>query len=345
MRIALFNTMTPYVRGGAEILVDDLKTQLEKRGHSVTLFRIPFPNNFELSLMNTIYAAKSLNFDSYDAVIAFKFPAYCAVHRNKVLWMFHQFRQVYELFGLEYGIADIPEGRAVRHFVEIADSKGIGHANKVFTNAAEVTNRLKRFNNIGSTILNPPLEDYETYFCGENGDYIYYPSRITNFKRQLLAVQAMKYVRTDVKLVIHGKCEQPGYYEQIQKEIKDNHLNNVTVEDRWVSNEEKKNVMADSLAVMYIPYKEDSCGFVTMEGFYSKKPVISCTDSGGTVEFIDDGKTGFFVEPDPKKLAEVMDKLFLDKKKARDMGLAAYDEIIRRDITWDKTIRRLLECE
>lgn len=345
MRVALFNTILPFIRGGAEILVDDLYDQLVKRGHSVTLFRLPFPYNFETPLVSNIFCTKSFNFDSYDIVISFKFPTYCVIHRNKVLWMFHQFRQIYELFGLEYGLADNPEGNAVKHFVEMADAEGIGCAKRVFTNAAEVSNRLKKYNGLESTILNPPLQDYETYFYGETGDYIYYPSRITTFKRQLLAVQAMKYVQTDVKLIIHGKCEEPGYFKEIQNEIKKHKLKNVMIEDRWVSNDEKKQVMANSLAVMYIPYKEDSCGFVTMEGFYSKKPVISCTDSGGTVEFIEEGKTGLFVESKPEALAAAMDRLYLDKEMAKKMGIDAYNEIMERDITWDKTIRRLLECE
>ena len=144
MRVALFNAMSPFVNGGAEILVDDLYRQLVKEGHSVTLFRIPFPNNYEVPLVQNLISIKIFNFDSYDIVIAFKFPAYCVVHRNKVLWMFHQFRQVYELFGLEFGLDNTLDGKSVKHLVEMADSEGIGRASKVFTNAIEVSDRLKK---------------------------------------------------------------------------------------------------------------------------------------------------------------------------------------------------------
>lgn len=340
MRIALFNTVTPFIRGGAEIVVDDLYDQLVKRNHSVTLFGVPFYGNNELLLT---FCVQMLNFDSYDVVIVFNFPAYCAIHQNKVLWMFHQFRQVYELFGLQYGLADNFDGRAVKYLVEIVDKKGISQANKIFTIANEVSERLKKYNGLPSTVFHTPLQNYETYFCGETGEYIYYPSRVSSLKRQFLAVQAMKYVKTDVKLIIHGKCEDLSYFERIQNEIKKYDLKNIAIEDRWVSNEEKKQIMANSLAVMYIPYKEDSPGLVTQEGFYSKKPVISCTDSGGTRELIDNGKTGMLVESTPEALAAVMDQLYLDKEVAREMGYNAYNEIVRRDITWDKTIRRLLE--
>ena len=71
MKIALVNTFMPFLRGGAEILVDDLKKQLQKRGHQVTLFRLPFPSDYEVGLIELVLGSKLLDFTSYDKVIAF----------------------------------------------------------------------------------------------------------------------------------------------------------------------------------------------------------------------------------------------------------------------------------
>lgn len=343
MRIALFNTMTPFVRGGAEILVDDLLEQLRVRGHEVALFRMPFPNNYETPLLETILAAKMFRFDEYDRVIAFKFPAYCVNHPNKVMWFFHQFRQVYELYGQQYGLVDDNTGKALQTIIANVDTKEIPQSRHIYTNAREVTNRLWKYNEIESEVINPPLLNMEDYYCAKTGDYVYYPSRITNLKRQHLAIQAMKYVKSDVKLIISGKSDEEDYYRTLEDIIKKNNLQGkVQIENRWISDKEKKDYMANSLAVMYIPYKEDSCGFVTMEGFYSEKPVISCVDSGGTEEFIDDNVTGFFAEPEPEDIARILDDLYNNKHMAIQMGKKAKEEIIRRNITWDETIRRLL---
>jgi glycosyltransferase involved in cell wall biosynthesis len=343
MKIALFNTMSPFVRGGAEILVDDLHEQLLQRGHSVALFRIPFPENYETGLLRLVTAAKILDFSDYDAVISFKFPAYCAVHRKNVLWFFHQFRQVYELFGTEYGIANDETGRALKEIITQIDTISIGSAAKAFTNAYEVTNRLKKYNGLDSEVLNPPLQQAHRYHCNDFGDYIYYPSRITNLKRQHLAIQAMKHVKTKAKLYIDGRCSEPDYLDKLKELIRKNHVEQkVVLNNSWVSDKEKIEKMADCLAVMYIPLKEDSCGFVTMEGFYSSKPVISCLDSGGTKEFIEDGVTGLFAEPDPFCIAKCIDTLCEDKAAAKKMGQNALQYITDRNITWDETIRRLL---
>lgn len=343
MKIALVNTFMPFLRGGAEILVDDLKEQLQKRGHQVTLFRLPFPSDYEVGLMELVLGSKLLDFTSYDKVIAFKFPAYCVIHRAKTLWMFHQFRQVYELYGTQDGLQDCDEARALQKIISELDVADIGSARRVYVNADEVANRLYKYNRLKSEVLTPPLLNHTSYYLEGYGDYIYYPSRVTALKRQHLAIEAMRYVKSDVKLVIAGRCTEPEYEHQLQELIKQHGLENkVKYENRWVEDEEKLEMIAGSLAMLYIPYLEDSCGFVTIEGFYSSKAVLTCYDSGGTKEFIEEGITGYFAQPTPQALAEKMDLLYRDREKTIEMGQNARREIERRNITWDETVRRLL---
>jgi glycosyltransferase involved in cell wall biosynthesis len=342
MRIALFNIMMPHIRGGAEILVDDLAEQLQAYGHQVILFRLPFPFSFEAPLVAAIESARMLCFDEFDRVIAFKFPAYCVQHREKVLWMFHQFRQVYDLWGKEHGFQPTPTGLSMRSIVKAADDSDIPLARHVYTNAQEVSNRLKEFNNIDSTVLPPPLKKQELYYTESTGDYLFYPSRITSLKRQHLAIQAMCHVKSGVRLIVTGVAEG-GYLEQLQRIIRENHLEKrIELRNEWISDEDKRRLFANALGVVYIPFGEDSYGFVSMEAFYSAKPVIACTDSGGTKEIIEDGINGFVTSPDPASIAGAMDRLYEDRQRAERMGRAGLEEITRRDITWSSTIQRLL---
>jgi glycosyltransferase involved in cell wall biosynthesis len=334
--------MFPYVRGGAEILVDDLAEQLQIRGHDVTVFRFPFPYDFGKPLLHTIEAAKLLNFDDYDKVISFKFPAYCIEHKSMVIWMFHQFRQVYDLWNTQYGLMDTPQNRVLKDVVVNAD-RSILKAEHVFTIAKEVSNRLIKFSHVDSKVIPHSPKNIESYRNCGTGDFIFCPSRITALKRQLLAVEALKYTKTDVKLIIAGICEDDAYNESILKTIHENRLEDrVRYENRWISDEEKNHWLSTSLSIIYLAYNEDSCGLVSMEAFYSRKPVITCEDSGGILELVDDHKTGYICQPNPQDLACAMDELYNDKKGAERMGFAAYEEIIRRDITWDATIGKLL---
>lgn len=344
MHIALVNTMSPFIRGGAEILVDDLKEQLHNFGHTATLYRLPFPTDFGIPLMNTIVAARTLRLDDYERVIAFKFPAYCVQHRAKVMWMFHQFRQVYELENTEFGLGKNGTADRIAQVVRRADNEDIPKSRHIYTNAYEVTNRLKKYNNIDSKVLPPPLKNAESYYCEKQGDYVFYPSRINSMKRQHLVVEAMKYTRSGVKLIIAGQCPDIAYLNQMKAFVNENSLQNkVVIRNEWISDEEKISLMADALAGIYIPYQEDSCGFVTMEAQYCAKPVLTCTDSGGTVEFVENGVSGYFAEPTPDSIAAELDKLYEDKRNAEKMGQSGYQSIMKKDITWENTIRRLLK--
>ena len=344
MKIALFNTISPFVSGGAEILVGDLMKELKNRGFEAHVFRLPFPNDFfdPNVLFRTILSANLIDFSEYDKVIAFKFPAFYAIHPNKVLWLFHQFRQVYDMYNLENGFKDDDIGKAVREIVYLNDCRQINNARVVYA-ISESSKRLKQYNGIESNVLMAPLKDWELYHYNSIGDYIYYPSRISRLKRQDLAVEAMKYVKTPVKLILDGKCPDEAYDLEIRRIIEKNHLENkVTYNNGWVEDDDKIKKYSDCLGALYIAYQEDSCGFGTMESFYSSKPVISCTDSGGTYELIEDKKTGLFVEPKAEALAKAMDEFYDNKKRTYEMGQAARQEIIRRNINWDETIRKLM---
>ena len=343
VRVALLNTVAPYIRGGAEIAVDSLNHHLQIHGHDSTIFRVPFPYDFGEPLMSTHLSIRTLRFDHYDRVIAFKFPAYCAQHPRRVMWMFHQFRQVYDLWGKDGGFQPDPVGIAVRTLVKMADDTEIPKSRHVYVNAQEVANRLLEHNNIHCEVLPPPVHDETVYYCGGQDDYIYYPSRVTSLKRQHLAIEAMKYVKSGVRLMVTGQCPEPNFLAIIRDTICKNNLEKkVIFRNEWIDEEEKIKLLANSLGVIYIPLLEDSCGYVTMEGFYSRKPVITCYDSGGTKELVENSRTGFISEPTPQKLAEAMDLLYEDKTKAEKMGQAAFEEITQRELTWEHTINKLL---
>ena len=51
------------------------------------------------------------------------------------------------------------------------------------------------------------------------------------------------------------------------------------------------------------PPLEEDYGFVTAEAFASAKAVVTCSDSGGPAELVEDGVNGFVCEPTPDALA------------------------------------------
>ena len=65
---------------------------------------------------------------------------------------------------------------------------------------------------------------------------------------------------------------------------------------------------AGALGVVYAPFDEDY-GYVTLQAFLAGKPVITTTDAGGVLEWVEDGVTGFVCDPEPTPIADAIDRL------------------------------------
>jgi glycosyltransferase involved in cell wall biosynthesis len=88
-----------------------------------------------------------------------------------------------------------------------------------------------------------------------------------------------------------------------------------------------------------VPFDEDY-GLATLEAFLAAKPVITATDSGGTLEFVRDQANGFVVEPDPRSIAAAIAKIDADRSLAATLGADGRE--LARAISWDAVVDRLL---
>jgi glycosyltransferase involved in cell wall biosynthesis len=208
-----------------------------------------------------------------------------------------------------------------------------------------VAGRLAEFNGVAAEVLFPPVWRPERYRKGPFGDYVLYLNRMNPHKRQELAIEAMRYTETPVRLVLAGKPD-PGterYAGGLARRISEYGLEGrVHLLGRWVREEDKIGLLAGCLGVGYFPYLEDSYGYPSLEAYHSGKPVITTTDAGGTSELIIGGKTGLVTPPEAREIARAFDGLYRDRAMAAAMGAAGEERIGELDITWDRVERCLL---
>jgi glycosyltransferase involved in cell wall biosynthesis len=346
MRIAIVNAQVPFVRGGAEYLADSLAQKLQEHGHEVANIRIPFKWYPAQTILDHMVAFRMLRVQSGnpDLVIALKFPAYLLPFPRKKLWLLHQFRQVYELWGTPHqGFANTPEGRRIREMIIQADNHYLREAKEIYTNSRIVARRLQHYNGISvNGVLYPPLLRPEIYRCTDFGDYFFYPSRLNAMKRQTLAIEAMRFVKSGFRLVLAGKADQELYLDELRNLVKRHKLEDKVTLLGWISEEEKADLMARCYAALYIPYDEDSYGYVTLEAFHSGKPVLTLSDSGGTDEVLEHGHNGLILPPSAEALAAGMEELWTARQRTRQMGEAARATLQRYNIRWDHIVERLV---
>ena len=343
MKVAVVTNQAPFVRGGAELLAEWLAENLESRGHRAQIVRVPFRWYPPDRILDHILAARMLRVDGADRVVAMKFPAYYVRHHSKVLWLLHQFRQAYDLLGTDYSeLATTPEGRRVREAIVNADAAFLPEAERIFTNSPVTSARLAEFNGLRSEVRPPPLAEPDGFYTDGFGDFVFCPGRISPIKRQDLLVDAMAHVRTDVRLVIAGPADSPEHLQVLRKTIAERGLQGrIEVQAGWVAEDEKRDLFARALACAYIPFDEDSYGYVTLEAYAACKPVVTCTDSGGLLELVADGKTGLVVEPAPDALARAFDALYEDRSLAQRLGEGGNQKVDSMKISWDHVVERL----
>ena len=98
---------------------------------------------------------------------------------------------------------------------------------------------------------------------------------------------------------------------------------------------------AEARAVVFVPQDEDY-GYITLEAMLSARPVITCTDSGGPLEFITDGVEGRITAPKPAELGQAFEDLMSDPSGAEAMGQAGLIRYTDMQITWEHVVDTLV---
>ncbi len=116
----------------------------------------------------------------------------------------------------------------------------------------------------------------------------------------------------------------------------------VRFELRFLPREELAALVNGAAAVAYVPLDEDFVGYVTMEAFQAGKPVVTTGDSGGVLEIVRDGETGWVAHPGPAALGDALAQAVADPARALRRGRAGRAALDALGLTWPRTVERLL---
>ncbi len=346
MKIILASSTNVFVRGGATFFVDWLADALKARGHQVDTILLPVSEEPD-ALLEQMMAFRLIDLSQHgDRLITVRTPSHLLRHPNKVSWFIHHYRGAYDLWGTRYQtLPNSPEGIACREAIVSADNRGLGECVRIFSNSEVVKSRLRKFNSLEAEVLYPPLPENNPFRPGPYGDYLLLFCRVAHHKRQWLAIESLRHSRTAVRLVIAGPADPDAaaYVDELRVLIDRYGLGNrVTLLARWIPDEEKTALFANCLGVLYFPFDEDSYGYPSLEAHASHKAVLTTSDSGGTLELIEDGRNGLVTPSDPEQIGEAMDRLFADRDWARRMGEAGPERMRELGIHWDHIAGRLL---
>jgi glycosyltransferase involved in cell wall biosynthesis len=347
MRILIANTRIPFVNGGAEVLAGGLLAALRRSGHEAEIVAIPFKWYPPERLLDQILAARLFDLSEavgrkVDRLIGLKFPAYLLPHPNKVLWILHQHREAYDLWDKNAGdLHEYPNGSQVRDAIDRAERALLPEAKRLFTISRNVACRLAHYSGLEGEPLYPPPPAAEVFYTREPSDYLYFPSRVNPLKRQQLVIEALALTRNPVRVCFSGAPDSPEFETRCLEAASKAGVKNRVVWRGRVAAEETRELYARSRGVIFTPYDEDY-GYVTLEAMLARKPVITCSDSGGPLEFIMHRENGLVADPQPEALSVAMDELWDHDAQARRWGEAGRQHYQDMRIDWPFVLERLL---
>jgi glycosyltransferase involved in cell wall biosynthesis len=271
-----------------------------------------------------------------DLVIATKFPSYFIKHPNKVVWLVHQHRASFDHYTTPYTpFKNISTDHKLREEIMNYERKFLAEAKARFAISKNVADRLDKFLGLDAEPLYPPLIHPHKYYNVDGKGYILSVSRLEEDKRIDLLIKALAHTKSGARAKIVGTGSQMERLKQMAEEL--------GVSGRvsflgFTTDEELYNLYADSIAVFFAPWDEDY-GYITIEAFQSGKPVITSEQSGGTLEFVENGINGFVTDGSPEQIAKAIEKIFNKPKLAAKMGEKGFEKV--QSITWDHAIEKL----
>ncbi|MEK7094711.1 MAG: glycosyltransferase [Patescibacteria group bacterium] len=172
----------------------------------------------------------------------------------------------------------------VRAFYRI----GLSRMQTVVANSENVQERLWRYCNRRSEVLNPPIQTEKFVWHGQ-GDYYLSFARLDKLKRVYDIVRAFQKM-PNKKLVVCSGGEESEAIRELARGYSNINVNG------WVDNETLANLIGNCIATLYLPVDEDF-GMTPLESMSAGKPCIGVKE-GGVKESIIEVKTGLFVPAD-----------------------------------------------
>jgi glycosyltransferase involved in cell wall biosynthesis len=323
------------MRGGAELAIENLVTAFQAAGHRAEIVRLPVAWD-KGRVLDAALAWRMVPVDT-DVAVCVNFPSYFLRHPRKVVWLFHQHRAAYDGVGSDWSDFGLDDASLeTQRILADWDSRALEEAEQLFTISGVAADRLARFNGLKGTPLPHPPPLFDRLHPGPFGDYVFSPVRLERNKRPNLAVDAWASVTSPTRLVLAGRgsmeTELRGRIAELRR------ADRVELPG-FVDDTRLVDLMAGCLAVIYPPLDEDY-GYVTLQAFQAGKPVISCADSGGVLEWLEDGVNGIVTDGTPQAIAAAVDELAADPARAEALGKAGRERV--RDLSWGPVVESLL---
>lgn len=184
--------------------------------------------------------------------------------------------------------------------MDVLDERSTRRVDSFIANSEVIQDRIRRYYRRDSTVIYPPIDTSRITSAESSGEYYLMIGRVVKAKRPHVVVEAFADIDAHLKIA-GGPANEPALGMSTYDAVKEKAGSNVEFLG-YVSDEEKRKLLRDAKAVIYIPIREDF-GMVPIEALAAGTPVIAANEGFPQIA-IEDGVTGAVVEPTVEGLKE-----------------------------------------
>jgi glycosyltransferase involved in cell wall biosynthesis len=333
--VVVCGAQKPFLHGGAELLQENLVRALAAAGHRAELVRLPVGWEKD-RLFDAPLAWRLVPVDA-DLVIATNFPSYYVRHPRKVVWLLHQHRGAYDAADASWSdLGPDDDSLETQRLLTEWDNRALEEAERLYTISGVVADRLRRHNGLAAKPLYHPPPLHDRLKPGPFGDYVFCATRLDANKRPEVLVDGLAHTTSGVRSVVAGRG---GLLDELHRRARQHGLGDRVDLRGFVADEELVELYAGALAVVYAPNDEDY-GYVTLQAFLAAKPVVTAADSGGVLEWVEDGVTGLVTDGSAAAVGAAIDRLAADPALAERLGAAGRRRVA--DLDWGPVVAELV---
>jgi glycosyltransferase involved in cell wall biosynthesis len=205
-----------------------------------------------------------------------------------------------------------PALKGLMSYVKPRYEAAVARMDLIIVNSENVRQRMRRYLNRDSIVINPPCDTDKFVWRGQS-DYYVSSARLECFKRVDVIVDAFLRM-PDKRLIVASGGSESARLRRLAARA-----DNIQFAG-WLDDAALQDLMGHSIATIYIP-KDEDFGMSPVESMAAGKPVIGVAE-GGLLETVVDGETGTLLRPNPDADDVIEAVQYLTAERALQMRYA-----------------------
>jgi len=209
VKVLVASTFVPFVQGGSRVIASDLVTAIRSRGHEVDTIDIPTTSRWDEVLAETLSIRLLEVGEEADVLIATRPPSYACATPTSASGSSTPPRRLRPLGDALQDFPRVRTGSRCARRSTATTPPTWARRGRSSRSPAPSPGACRSTTGSTRRCSIPPFGPGR-FYCEPGEDYVFYPSRITSHKRQMLAIEAACHLRSDVRVVIAGAPGEPG---------------------------------------------------------------------------------------------------------------------------------------